>query len=132
MRFHYIFEDVMPIWMLSNTLPISIKIILSLSFYGSTLFERVDKWNYEPRSNFNHKKHLYTLFTCCFIFIFYLLRKYKNIFAFLFASLFASLHFYLPSPPSSSLLFCNHHHHLRFYLLCIFPICFASLSLLQN
>ena len=130
MRFHYIFEDVMPIWMLSNTLPISIKIIVCLSFCRFTLFERVDKWNYEPRSNFNHKKHLYTLFTCCFIFTFYLLWKYKNIFAFLFASWFAFLHFYLPSPSSPPLLFCNHHHHLGFYLLCFFPICFTSLSLL--
>ena len=57
---------------------------------------------------------------------------YKNIFAFLYAYLFAFLHFYLPSPSSSPLLFCNHHHHLSFYLLCIFHICFASLSLLQN
>ena len=110
--------------MLSNTLLISIKIIVRVSFSRSTLFERVDKWNYEPRCNFNHKKHIYTLFTCCFIFTFYLLRKYKNIFAFLFASLFASLHFYLPSS-SSPLLFCNHHHHLHFYLLCFFLlVCF--------
>ena len=126
MRFHYIFEDVMPIWMLSNTLPISINIISCLSFYGSTSFERVDKWNYEPRSNFNHKKHLSTLFACCFIFIFNLLRKYKNIFAFLFASylhistLFAITTiistFILQSPPSPPLLLAL----LFSYLFCFF------------
>ena len=44
------------------------------------LKERIVKWTHEPRSNFNHKKHLsiafILLFSCCTI----LIRKYKNIY----------------------------------------------------
>ena len=117
----------MPIWMLSNILPISIKIILSLSFYRSTLFERVDKWNYEPRSTFKHKKHLTTSFTCYFIFSFNLLGKYKKyicllicIFICLSTLLFVITiiisTFILQSPPPSSFLFALHFSYLFCFL----------------
>jgi hypothetical protein len=47
------------------------------------LYERVGKWTHEPRSNFNHKKHLSSAFTHTFIFSIILFRKYENIFTLL-------------------------------------------------
>jgi hypothetical protein len=47
------------------------------------LHDRVGKWTHEPRSNFNHKKHLADAFTNSFIFSIILFRKFKNIFTFL-------------------------------------------------
>jgi hypothetical protein len=45
-------------------------IMLIFVLWIHRVFERVDKWNYEPRSTFKHKKHLPTLFASCFIFSF--------------------------------------------------------------
>jgi hypothetical protein len=42
------------------------------------LHERVGKWTHEPRSNFNHKKHLSDSFTYSFIFSTILCWKYKK------------------------------------------------------
>ena len=44
------------------------------------LKERIVKWTYEPRSNFNHKKHLSIAFILPFICSTILIQKYKNIF----------------------------------------------------
>jgi hypothetical protein len=48
------------------------------------LYERVDKWTHDPRSNFNHKKHLSNTFIHTFIFSIKLFRKYKNIYFLVF------------------------------------------------
>ena len=44
------------------------------------LKERIVKWTHEPRSNFNHKKHLSIAFILLFICSTILIRKYKNIY----------------------------------------------------
>jgi hypothetical protein len=79
------------------------------------LYERVDKWTHEPRSNFNHKKHLSNVFTHTFIFSIILFRKYKNIFTFLHTHTKPKNTF-----PASYLLYCIcyllylHCHHIYF------------------
>jgi hypothetical protein len=40
--------------------------------------ERVDKWTHEPRSNFNHKKHIYIAFILIYICCTILIQKYKK------------------------------------------------------
>ena len=42
--------------------------------------ERIVKWTHEPRSNFNHKKHISITFILLFICSTILIRKYKNIY----------------------------------------------------
>jgi hypothetical protein len=49
-------------------------------FWSSQLHEGVGNWTHEPRSNFNHKKHLSDAYTYAFIFSIILFLKYKNIF----------------------------------------------------
>ena len=44
------------------------------------LKERIVKWTHEPRSNFNHKKHLSIAFILLFIRCTILIQKYKNTF----------------------------------------------------
>ena len=58
------------------------------------LKERIVKWTHEPRSNFNHKKHLSITFILLFICCTILIRKYKNIY-------FSYLH---PKPQKQSTL----------------------------
>jgi hypothetical protein len=63
--------------------------------------KRVGKWTHEPRSNLNHKKHLFKTSACTFSFSTKLFQKYKNI--------FTSLHTQ-PKPkniiPVAYLLYC--------------------------
>jgi hypothetical protein len=42
------------------------------------LYERVDEWTHEPRSNFKHKKRLSNACTCLLIFIFTSLQSYPK------------------------------------------------------
>jgi hypothetical protein len=85
------------------------------------LYERVDKWTHEPRSNFNHKKHLSNTSIHTFIFSIKLFRKYKNIFTFLHP---------LSKPkntfPATYLLYCiiiyfiaYHIHYTYIHTLCL-------------
>jgi hypothetical protein len=73
------------------------------------LYERVDKWTHETRSNFNHKKHLSNACTCTFIFNIILFRKYKNIFTFLHTHIKPKNTFH-----ASYLLYC-----IVIYFICI-------------
>jgi hypothetical protein len=85
------------------------------------LYERVDKWIHEPRSNFNYKKHLFNAFTHTFIFSIILFPKYKNIFTFLHTHTKPKNTF-----PASYLLYC-----IVIYFICIIIIfCFTYIHTL--
>jgi hypothetical protein len=74
------------------------------------LHERVGKWTHEPRSSFNHKKHLSDAFKHSFIFNIIFFRKYKNIFTFLHTQLKPK-----NTITASYLLYCICYH-ILFYL----------------
>jgi uncharacterized membrane protein YdbT with pleckstrin-like domain len=72
-----------------------------LHLMPSQLYERIDKWTHEPRSKFNHKKHISNTFTRTFIFNIILFQKYKKIFTFLHTHTKPKNTF-----PASYLLYC--------------------------
>ena len=77
--------------------------------------ERVHLWNHEPRSIFNHKKHLSNNFYPLYIFCHLKIRKYKNTFT-------SCIH---NTKPKNIIHHCFHHPCIFIYHHCIFIYCFA-------
>ena len=77
--------------------------------------ERVHLWNHEPRSIFNHKKHLSNHFYHFTIFCHLKIRKYKNTFT-------SCIH---NTKHKNIIHHCFHHPCIFIYHHCIFIYCFA-------
>jgi hypothetical protein len=88
------------------------------------LYERVHKWTHEPRSNFNHKKHLFNTFIHTFIFSINLFRKYKNI----FTSASYKLHISLVYLSTLYLLYCILIYFITYhiYFTYIYTLCLTT------